>query len=433
MFAFFSTLLLCVITWKEVREAEGAAMFTQTPNSTVYFMEGKDGVLDWKYSLGDKAAEFEFITWSVIKGVKSSLLLFENATGFLAPGSNVPAEYIGRVNKTKQATLVIKNITFNDNDIILQCSISLKFSPGLDDDVKILVIGRASLPHPVHISSVGSSVEFICNATSVPKQYFLWFKQHGETQLLLANNNQNVIIVSATGSSILKLKNIADYDERRYICDATANVDQLNQARTYLQLTKPIKQGDTHSLGNRFLAAVDESQTFCCPVIGYPPPIVTWQKNGTKLQTGEKKCYNLASLKNDDFGNYSCEGTDGKTTIGPFMFSLVEEEEPVPGEVTLRGIDGTPEKPAKLEWKPLAGAEYYVVNVNGSGIKGDSVIGITTSLEIHYNTLVMVKGDNFPRETEICAGVTAFSSKAGVIGKAPKCQKLRVTKPADVE
>ena len=68
-------------------------------------------------------------------------------------------------------------------------------------------------------------------------QNFLWFKLHGETQLLLANNNQNVTIVSATGSSILTLKNIADHDEGYYICDATANVAQPNQARVYLQLT----------------------------------------------------------------------------------------------------------------------------------------------------------------------------------------------------
>ena len=70
------------------------------------------------------------------------------------------------------------------------------------------------------------------------------------------------------------------------------------------------------------------SQTLCCPVVGFPPPVVTWMKNGTELQTGENKCFTIASVKNDDFGNYSCVATGLKTSCGPFVLTLKEEEEP---------------------------------------------------------------------------------------------------------
>ncbi|XP_068685620.1 opioid-binding protein/cell adhesion molecule-like [Montipora foliosa] len=425
MFVFLSTLLLCVITWN----AEGAIRFTQTPNSTVYFLEEKEGVLDWKYSLGDNAAEFDYIAWYVKKGGKTSTLFYENATGFLAPGNTVPAEYIGRVSKTKQATVVIRNINFNDSAIVLRCSLLLKTLPQVDSEVTVVVTGQASLLHPTQVASKGGSVDYTCNAIAVPS--FSWSKYHGETQSVLANN-QNVTIVSKIGSSILKLKNVADYSRGYYICDATANVDQPNVVKGYLQLLEPFKQDDTYSPGRPFFTAINESLTFCCPVNGYPPPTVTWGKNGTNLQTGENKCYNTASVKNDDFGNYTCVATDGITTIGPFVFSLLKKEKEEPAELSLTSFDGSLEEPAKLEWEPLPGATYYVVNVDGSDINGDAVIGSRPSIEIHYSTLVMVNKNDPPIETEICAGVTAFSSEAGVIGKSTKCEKLMVKKPADV-
>ena len=55
---------------------------------------------------------------------------------------------------------------------------------------------------------------------------------------------------------------------------------------------------------------------------------MTWEKNGTRLQTGENKCFTIASVQSGHFGDYTCVGTDGKTTIGPFVLSLVEKEEP---------------------------------------------------------------------------------------------------------
>lgn len=407
-------------------------MFTQAPNSTVYFMEGKEGVLEWKYSLGDSESELNIISWSVEEGSESHILWYENATFFLAQGDTVPAKYIGRVNKTKQATLVIKNINFNDSGVTFRCTIFRKSLSPLDEGVKVIVIGQASLLLPIQIASEGDSVDLTCNATAVPKQSFSWLKHHGQTQSVLVNNNQNVNIDSKTGSSILKLKSIGDYSKGHYTCDATANVDQPNFVGGYLQLLEPLRQDDTYSPGRPFFTAINESLAFCCPVNGYPPPIVTWKKNGSNLQTAESKCYNIASVKNDDFGNYTCVGTDGKTIVGPFAFTLLEKEEPVPAELSLISSDGTRDKPAKLEWEPLTGASYYVVNVDGSDINSDTVIGARPPLEIHYSTLVMVKSDDRPPETEICAGVTAFSSEAGVIGKSTKCQKLMVKKPADV-
>ena len=53
----------------------------------------------------------------------------------------------------------------------------------------------------------------------------------------------------------------------------------------------------------------------CCPVSGYPKPIVTWERNGVQLQKSENPLYFISQVEQEDFGNYTCTATDGKSFI----------------------------------------------------------------------------------------------------------------------
>ena len=55
--------------------------------------------------------------------------------------------------------------------------------------------------------------------------------------------------------------------------------------------------------------------TLCCPVSGYPKPIITWERNGIQLQKSENHLYFLSKVTQEDFGNYTCTATDGKSFI----------------------------------------------------------------------------------------------------------------------
>ncbi|XP_068733715.1 roundabout homolog 1-like [Montipora capricornis] len=303
----------------------GAFMFTQIPNPSVYFMNGSNAVVEWKYSVDNRMADFQYIVWGVQVGGQRTPVMIENATGHLT----YTAAYAGRVEKRGQATLVLKDVTFKDSGIYLTCSLIHTSRRQSDSSTGLTITGQASLQPQAQFASFLGSVVFICNATNVPKESFSWLKRHGQTRMMLVDNGQNVTINSAIGSSILTLKNVAEYNKGYYTCDATANVDQSNFVESYLQLPETLKLDGTFSSGRPIFAAVNETQkTLCCPVIGYPPPIVTWEKNGTMLQTGENKCFTIASVKSGHFGNYSCIATDGKTTTDPFVLSLVEKEEP---------------------------------------------------------------------------------------------------------
>ena len=53
----------------------------------------------------------------------------------------------------------------------------------------------------------------------------------------------------------------------------------------------------------------------CCPVGGYPKPTITWERNGIQLQKSENPLYFISNVQQEDFGNYTCTATDGKSVI----------------------------------------------------------------------------------------------------------------------
>ena len=55
--------------------------------------------------------------------------------------------------------------------------------------------------------------------------------------------------------------------------------------------------------------------TLCCPVSGYPKPIITWERNGIQFQKSENHLYFISKVTQEDFGNYTCTATDAKSFI----------------------------------------------------------------------------------------------------------------------
>lgn len=79
-----------------------------------------------------------------------------------------------------------------------------------------------------------------------------------------------------------------------------------------------------------------------------------------------------------------------------------------------------------MKWAQQTGADYYVVEINGTDILPDVLIGKQTSLEVHYHTLVMKNNENDAPETTVCVKVSALNSTVGVIArtKDPSCKTM---------
>ena len=84
--------------------------------SKVYVKKGSNAVLKWEYYVDRNPAKLKFITWKVyFKALRRyrGIILEDDGIVFLHP--SLPAAYVHRVKKKEQATLIVKNITFENS------------------------------------------------------------------------------------------------------------------------------------------------------------------------------------------------------------------------------------------------------------------------------------------------------------------------------
>ena len=92
----------------------------------------------------------------------------------------------------------------------------------------------------------------------------------------------------------------------------------------------------------------------------------------------------------------------------------------------VEATDGTDNEAANLKWPQQTGADYYMVEINGTDILPDVLIGKQTSLEVHFHTLVMKNNKEDAPETTVCVKVSALNAAVGVIArtKDPLCKTM---------
>ena len=95
---------------------EGAVGFTEKPSATLYFMKGSTATMKWDYEVDDREVELKYIIWRVRNKTDYNFypLLFEDNKGNVNISTKIPQVYVGRVEKIGRATLVIKNLSYED-------------------------------------------------------------------------------------------------------------------------------------------------------------------------------------------------------------------------------------------------------------------------------------------------------------------------------
>ena len=112
-------------------------------------MKGTDAFFEWAYSEAIKT-DLRSIIWTVKNKTNpgiSYVLVLETLDGTVKYNSEMPAAYLNRVEKMKQATLVIKNITFDDSTTF-SCVLKSKGGSAFDKEgpVQLVVTGMCTLP-----------------------------------------------------------------------------------------------------------------------------------------------------------------------------------------------------------------------------------------------------------------------------------------------
>ena len=120
---------------------EGAVSFTEKPNSTLYFMKGSIATIKWDYKV-DRTAELNYIVWRVkiLADARIYPLLFEDNKGRVNISTRIPQMYVGRVEKTGRATLVIKGLTYEDTTRYV-CTLDPRVGYDVESTVDLFVTG----------------------------------------------------------------------------------------------------------------------------------------------------------------------------------------------------------------------------------------------------------------------------------------------------
>ena len=97
--------------------------------------------MKWDYKVDDRDAELKYIIWRVQNKTTSKFfsLLFEDNKGNVNISTQIPQMFEGRVEKIGRATLVIKNLTYDDTTRYI-CIIDQKFGQNVNSPVVELVV-----------------------------------------------------------------------------------------------------------------------------------------------------------------------------------------------------------------------------------------------------------------------------------------------------
>lgn len=119
---------------------EGVLIFTVEPPNPSYARKGSNAKLAWNYSV-DTQAELQAIIYSVKvpAGVFKEMLI-KTSDGNVQDSADIPSTYKGRVRAEGRATLVIENVTPQDNTKF-KCALVLNSGIDVESEVQLTVAG----------------------------------------------------------------------------------------------------------------------------------------------------------------------------------------------------------------------------------------------------------------------------------------------------
>ena len=121
---------------------EGAIKFTLEPPNPSYARNGSNARFVWDYSVDNPQAELDGIIYSVevSGGIFTDMLGLQN-DGTVITFPSIPDEYKGRVRIEGRASLVIENITSQDNSAAFMCTLVAMTGLDVSSVVQLFVTG----------------------------------------------------------------------------------------------------------------------------------------------------------------------------------------------------------------------------------------------------------------------------------------------------
>ncbi|XP_022109511.1 scavenger receptor cysteine-rich type 1 protein M130-like isoform X2 [Acanthaster planci] len=185
-------------------------------------------------------------------------------------------------------------------------------------------------PTDVYEVNQGESFSMQCQAQGKPVPRILWKKDGNELPHVA-----NRFTIMPTGD--LKLTNVDTSDMGVYYCIATNPVLALSLSTQVLVRGPPVFKITPSNL----TLSTGETVVLQCEVMGAQNPVVTWQKDGQGIKSGDhykvrEEGLQIKSVTEADSGKYSCIGSNAEGSVESTAYVSVNA--PVYGKQQTVGI-----------------------------------------------------------------------------------------------
>ncbi|XP_078377520.1 tyrosine-protein kinase receptor Tie-1-like [Oculina patagonica] len=360
--------------------AESVLKFTLEPSDPSFARNGSNAKLVWDYSVDDKQAELAAIIYSVqvSRGTFRDMLVQVN-DGTVIDSSTIPASYKGRVRIVGKATLVIENITHQDNTIF-QCKLlaNLVLQADQRSTVHLIVtVAPQLITSSVKASyNEGSTVNISCTASGTPDPDVQW-------------NRNGKVKSSGKKTAFMAFNNISRADDGLYTCRANNSAGTDEHHVTLVVRYAPTIQQATASAAKSWIG---QTVKLKCVSDGIPTPTLTWYKsNASQIiissVTATQNTVNVKMEVDQDFGDFKCGADNGLIPADYKIVKVQQIKKPGSPTITLSDIQATSltvkwTAPADDGGSPITA--YRVVILKGdTEIKNENVTDPgTTSLSV---------------------------------------------------
>ncbi|XP_078379826.1 fibroblast growth factor receptor 1-A-like isoform X2 [Oculina patagonica] len=373
-----SSSFLYLMLFQILPQTEGVLKFTLKPPNPSYAKKGSDAKLVWDYSVDNKQAELAGIIYSVqVSGGAFKEMLVQQSDGSVVNHPNIPSVYKGRVKVEGNASLVIVNVTSQDNTKF-RCALVPTSGSEMSSDVQLIVTEAPQVSSPLVQATYieGSLVNISCTASGTPDPDVKWIRN-------------SEVKSSGKKTAFLAFNGINRTDDGQYTCRAS-NQAGNDEKHVTLEVNYPptIKEA-TASAAKSWIG---QTVSLKCMSDGVPTPTLTWYKpdgNQIKKVTATE---NIASVKmnvDHDFGGYKCDADNGLTPADFKIVKLVQIKKPgapsvVIGQSDIQATSLTVKwtAPADDGGSPIT-AYRVVIQKGGTEIKNENAtVPGTTSLPV---------------------------------------------------
>ncbi|XP_022809523.1 neural cell adhesion molecule 1-like [Stylophora pistillata] len=263
--------------------------FTLRPDDPSYVEVGSTAYLMWDYKPVNQQPNIVFSV--AVNGVYTTMLARQD--GVLQYSNITPSAYQGRVKLKERATLVVENITSQDNNASFKCELIGTGS----SIVQLILLEQPNITHLSLPSTYveGSSVTISCTASGNPPPDVTWIRNGAEKS-------------SGKKAAFLIIDTLRRADDGLYTCRANNSVKIVAQNTTLVVHYKPVGTKLTASIPSNSIIQGGEV-TFTCSVAAAKPLVseYTFFLNDSEITASPKGNYTIGNVSRSlHHGIYKC-------------------------------------------------------------------------------------------------------------------------------